>query len=255
MKFSQIDYKNQLMLKYLGYYDGKLDGLNGALQKRGTSKFQKKYGLIVDGKIGIRTQPILNKAFWKLYQTRLTYIGKYKGIIDGIPGRLTIQGTYEVQRENGLKVDKIVGVKTLAKLDKLVAKQKALAQSKGNQLSAHFTRKEFECGCNGVYCNGFPVEPSKVLLKNLEILRAHFGGKPIRIYSGIRCQAYNDSLSNSIKYSKHVQGKAADLQIEGVCDTEAGRLKVVAFWNTINGANYSYQGTSLMGKSVHVDVK
>jgi len=256
MKYNKEDYQNQLMLKELGY-DIKVDGLNGAETKKATKQFQDKKGLVVDGIIGKKTSPILEKEFWKSYQTKLTYLGLYEGIIDGIQGRLTNQGTIDLQRENGLAVDKIVGVKTLAKLDELVANKKALLKSKGDKLSEHFSRKEFECNCveKGLnYCDGHPVEISEVLIANLEILRKHFG-KPITITSGARCQAYNDSLRGSIKHSKHVQGKAADIYIGGVTDSEAGRKKVVAYWLRLAGSNYSYQGTSNMGSAVHVDVK
>ena len=52
----------------------------------------------------------------KQVQQRLKELGYYKGAIDGIFGRQTLQAVKNFQRDYGLVVDGIVGKKTLAKL-------------------------------------------------------------------------------------------------------------------------------------------
>ena len=49
----------------------------------------------------------------------------------------------------------------------------------------------------------------------LEVIRAEFGGKPVRVISGYRPLDYNRALGSE-DTSQHVQGRAADFQIDGV---------------------------------------
>ncbi len=123
----------------------------------------------------------------------------------------------------------------------------------------HFKREEMRCPCGK--CGGFPVEPSEKLMRTLDTdIWEHFQA-PITIVplppndphaggSGVRCQAYNDSLRGSVPNSRHVQGKAADIIVRGFsgsavkayCDSlvKAGKLR---YCYVIGGGN-----------SVHVDI-
>ncbi len=72
------------------------------------------------------------------------------------------------------------------------------------QFTKNFNSKEFECPGSKDH------KISKKLLKKLQELRDMYG-KSIKITSGYRSQAYNDSLKNSVKNSQHVLGLAVDL--------------------------------------------
>ena len=76
-------------------------------------------------------------------------------------------------------------------------------------LSAHFSRKEFECSCG---C-GFDTVDS-VLLEALESIRNHFE-RPVRITSACRCHEHNKKVGGSTN-SQHKKGRAADIQITAV---------------------------------------
>lgn len=52
----------QRVLKYLGLYDGAIDGKIGPRTKEAISEFQKQNDLSVDGKVGPKTWALLKKA-------------------------------------------------------------------------------------------------------------------------------------------------------------------------------------------------
>lgn len=54
--------QKQCLLAYLGYYDGKIDGIWGEKSEEATEKFQWAYGLKVDGVAGKDTQKALRGA-------------------------------------------------------------------------------------------------------------------------------------------------------------------------------------------------
>lgn len=122
----------------------------------------------------------------------------------------------------------------------------------------NFKLEEFRCECVGRYCTEYPKLISVQLLKNLQSVRSHFG-KAITITSGVRCKAFNNSLVGSIPNSRHTMGKALDIYVSGVTDTEDGRRKVMTYWKQLKGYNYTYcnigGSNPNMGNAVHVDVK
>lgn len=75
-------------------------------------------------------------------------------------------------------------------------------------LSPHFSRSEFECQCG---CGFDSVDYE--LLTVLERVREHFR-EPVRVTSGCRCKAHNQSIGGSNK-SKHIQARAVDFQVDG----------------------------------------
>lgn len=118
--------------------------------------------------------------------------------------------------------------------------------------SAHFRKAEFKCKCGGRYCNGYPAgNTSAKLLTILEKIRAHYG-KPVTIRSGQRCKKRNAQVGG-VSNSMHTKGKAADIYIKGICDTAAGRKRVVSYAYKC-GAKYAYANTRQMGTSVHINV-
>lgn len=53
------------------------------------------------------------------------------------------------------------------------------------------------------------------LIKNLEVIRAELGNRPIIIASGYRSPAHNAAI-NGAKNSQHMQGLAADFKVQGL---------------------------------------
>ena len=91
-------------------------------------------------------------------------------------------------------------------------------------ISLHFSRHEFalpedKARAHGCAPADYPPEWGEArlrpLCKALEVIRAEFGGKPVRIISAYRPLAYNRSIGSE-DTSQHVQGRAADFQIDGV---------------------------------------
>jgi uncharacterized protein YcbK (DUF882 family) len=114
----------------------------------------------------------------------------------------------------------------------------------------YFTKDEFRCPCGR--CGGFPVEPNHQLVLLVEEMRQAFG-KPIIIVppdghsggSGVRCIAYNATLSGSASNSRHLQGKAVDFSSPGTsaATIEAYLTKLknagkIRYWYRISAGSY-----------------
>ena len=91
-------------------------------------------------------------------------------------------------------------------------------------ITSHFSRSEFGLseakaarhGCTGADYPAEWVEARLMpLARALERLRAELGGARITVVSGYRPLAYNRALG-SLDTSQHIQGRAADIQVEGV---------------------------------------
>lgn len=250
--------QKQLQLKHLGYYTGKIDGSFGNQSKEATRKFQRAYGLEVDGSFGALTEA-KSILVWKNYQQQLTNKG-YAIAVDGYCGTNTINAIKNFQRDNGLVVDGIIGVNTTKALNS----SNVYMTEKDWSNSKYFKASEFKCPCG---CGAGKVKKS--LVDNLNVMRQHFG-KPITITSGLRCPSFN-KRAGGVSNSKHLTtiGGAVDLYIAGLSDTLEGRKQLVNYWiNTFGNANYSYCNgygktksstsypkSSTMGNAVHVDVK
>lgn len=216
--------QRQLLLTYLGYDPGTIDGLDGQKTRAAVEAFQQDFvGLAVDGVAGAATEKALRHA-----------------VAYGMPEKKQITTT-----EDSTAADK----------DSLTTDK---AGTFWDNLK-HFKREEMRCPCGK--CGGFPVEPAEKLMRTLDTdIWEHFQA-PITIVplppndphaggSGVRCQAYNDSLRGSVPNSRHVQGKAADIIVRGFsgsavktyCDSlvKAGKLR---YCYVIGGGN-----------SVHVDI-
>ena len=216
--------QRQLLLTYLGYDPGTIDGLDGQKTRAAVKAFQQDFvGLAVDGVAGAATEKALRHA-----------------VAYGMPEKKQITTT-----EDSTAADK----------DSLTTDKAGIFWDN----LKHFKREEMRCPCGK--CGGFPVEPAEKLMRMLDTdIWEHFQA-PITIVplppndphaggSGVRCQAYNDSLRGSVPNSRHVQGKAADIivrgffgsAVKGYCDSlvKAGKLR---YCYVIGGGN-----------SVHVDI-
>ena len=86
------------------------------------------------------------------------------------------------------------------------------------KLSPNFSRAEFRCkGCT-------PDKPcprggldtvDAALPAALEVVRERFGGLPVAIHSGHRCEEYNSKVGGAAG-SQHLQGRACDFTVQGV---------------------------------------
>lgn len=200
-------------------------------------------------------------------QQNLQFLGYYKKYIDGVEGIGTKQAYEDFQRDYGLAVDRIYGPKTDAKLIEVIKqKQRELGvkddglvgpitiNAKNSQIKVatwndikYFKPNEFTCKC-GCGLNNIDLK----LVKILDEIREYFG-KPMLVTCGCRCQKYNDSLKGSIKGSKHVRGKAADIWISGVPKSQ---LLAKCQEYVANGrATYTYTNSTNMAKAVHIDIK
>lgn len=233
--------QKQRNLQYIGYYyRGAIDNIAGPLYKQGVGDFQEAYGLVVDRICGPKTTAKLIEVTCQVQKIVGT-------AADGIVGPNTISCIKKYQRNNGLRADGIAGPLTMTKMGIYKTAKRTLAFTE----SKYFNRSEFACECNGKWCNGYNgTDVSPKLLWILEQLRKEFG--QCTITSGIRCKRLNAQVGG-ISGSCHITGKAADFYIPGICDTAAGRKKVVARAYEL-GATYSYANTAGMGNAVHVNV-
>lgn len=111
--------------------------------------------------------------------------------------------------------------------------------------SQHFDSSEFRCPC----CKKV-ITIAPALVYHLELLRAHFGDKPITITSGFRCRKYNDSLAGSSKVSGHMFGQAADIYIPDVSCQD-----IIDRWYIQAGSHgYAYTNNKNMKGVVHVEI-
>ena len=92
---------------------------------------------------------------------------------DGLAGEQTKQKCIEFQKRNGLVPDGICGIKTREKL----------FEQKQEWHFPHFKREEFNCKCG---CGKNNINPKIVQI--LEEIRSHFGGNPLIVTSGTRCE-------------------------------------------------------------------
>ncbi len=81
------------------------------------------------------------------------------------------------------------------------------------KISQHFARSEFACQCGNCPQSQDPTV-DVTLIQILEELRRHFNA-PITVTSGVRCKSHNASVGGSV-FSKHLEGKAADVLLKGV---------------------------------------
>lgn len=108
----------------------------------------------------------------------------------------------------------------------------------------YFDREEFECHCDGKYCDGYPAEPSKILVQVADRVREHFGA-PAIVSSGVRCKTHNANVGG-VANSKHLSGKAMDFCISGKTAEQ-----VLAYVEKQPEINYAY---AIDSEYVHMDV-
>jgi len=126
------------------------------------------------------------------------------------------------------------------------------------QISPHFTLDEFRCHDGTPYPAEWIDERLRPLCAALEALRADLGGRGITILSGYRTPAHNKALrdadgsgSGVAKNSQHVQGRAADITVEGIAPSDVHRAAL----KLIRSGAMQAGGLGLYRGWVHIDVR
>lgn len=193
-------------------------------------------------------------------QHLLAYLGYDVGAVDGLDGPKTKAATSAFQRDfSGLGVDGVAGEATQKALRHAVAygmdKPADSEYSSGAPPDGDFwaeivgfTRNEFACPCPR--CGGFPVEPAERLVRVAVQIREHFGGKPVIVSSGVRCQAHNAELPGSSPTSRHMRGLAMDFAVRGVPVAQVLAYTQQLVAQGVSRYTYEMKGTGY----VHIDV-
>lgn len=194
----------QLLLSYLGYYDGPLDGLWGEQSQRATIDFQRDFAeLPVDGICGDQTEKALKHS-----------------VAYGIGKKSDSTDYTNVQNNN---TENSTDGNTGTFWDEI----------------EYFDRSEFKCKCGGKYCNGYPDEPDERMVRIADQLRKNLG-VPITIVSGLRCKTWN-AIQGGVSNSQHMYGEAADIYANGVSqprvEAELDKIGGVRYHYAIKGSS------------------
>lgn len=217
--------QRQMNLKFLNFYKGNIDGIEGMQAKQATKEFQKAYNLVQDGIYGAKTDS-------KLVSLIKDIQSKIGTSVDGIAGTNTINSCKTYQSNNGLAADGICGTNTRAKL----------AQNDWGSIK-YFKKEEFDCPCCKL--NNINIAVVKVA----DQIREHFGSAAT-VNSGTRCVKHNKEV-DGVADSRHLTGKAIDLYVKGVT---GDRLLAYAQGLVKQGKlRYTYR-ISKNGSAVHIDI-
>lgn len=113
------------------------------------------------------------------------------------------------------------------------------------KLSANFKVSEFACHGSGC-CSSVLIDTG--LVEILQKIRDYFG-KPVIITSGYRCATHNKTVGG-VTGSKHTEGKAADISVQGVTPAE-----VAKYAESIGVRGIGLYETAADGYFVHVDTR
>jgi len=105
------------------------------------------------------------------------------------------------------------------------------------QLTKHFNLREFQCRCCG------QVKVDSRLVDKLQMFR-YVIGRPIIITSGYRCPEHNRAVGGAPK-SKHMEGIAADIRVEGMTPKQVAELADKA----------GFTGIGIYDNFVHLDIR
>ena len=97
---------------------------------------------------------------------------------------------------------------------------KIYQKGSSQNLSANFKAREFDCKGAGC-CSETKVD--ETLVAYLQKVRDKFQ-KPVYIQSGYRCPTHNAKVENAASKSRHMDGMAADIVVEGVDPLEVARF-------------------------------
>lgn len=118
-------------------------------------------------------------------------------------------------------------------------------------VTPHFGLAEFACRDHTAYPLEWLQDRLLPLCETLEIVREAAGGRPLRIISGFRSEAYNRKIGGA-RASQHVQGRAADIQHPKLT---AGELHVLVLDLYRGGKLPRLGGLGAYETFVHCDVR
>lgn len=124
----------------------------------------------------------------------------------------------------------------------------SILKNGNRKLSEHFKVREFRC-----QDGSDPVFIDSELVELLEKIRVHFG-KPVTITSGFRTAAHNATVAKAAKYSQHLYGKAADIQVCGI-SVENVYAYADKLLGNAGGCGIYPPGLGRANGWVHVDVR
>lgn len=228
--------QKQWQLRFLGCYDGAIDGDWGRLSQLGTIRFQQEAGLEVTGIFDEVTED-KSMEWVRAIQEAVSPYGQEPLVIDGLAGPKTMEATKAYQRARKLTPDGIAGPLTRAAID-----NESCAREDFWEMIPHFRREEFACKCGR--CGGFPKEPNRKLVRLAEVVRQHYDA-PVYISSGVRCPQHNAAVGGKVN-SRHLSGNAMDYRVEGQTSAQ-----VLTFVQTLP-VRYAY---AIDGSYVHMDVR
>ena len=113
------------------------------------------------------------------------------------------------------------------------------------QISKNFQYKEFDC--HGKGCCSTTIIDEK-LVGYVQQIRDHFS-KPVTITSPYRCETHNKRVSKATR-SYHMQGRAADIVVQGVSSRE-----VAKYAESIGILGIGLYETSADGYFTHIDTR
>ena len=130
------------------------------------------------------------------------------------------------------------------------------------QFTPHFKLSEF-VSSEAATKQGIENNPSPEAVENLRLLSIHTLeplrealGLPIVITSGYRCKALNDLIAHHSQRSQHMQGRAADLLVQGskfqVQGASPRELLIKAFKTIITSPEIDYDQLIIYPTLIHV---
>lgn len=177
----------------------------------------------------------------KQKQHLLGYLGYYTAAVDGLWGERSRQAVEEFQRDYCQSVDGVWGQETESRILEVIT-----GGEKGDWWKeiTFFSREEFRCKCGGKFCDGYPAEMKRDVVRVAERARKHFG-RPGYVVSGLRCRQHNANVGG-VANSQHMAGEAVDLQIAGI-----GAGELLEFIREQPEVRYAY---AINGSNVHFDI-
>lgn len=182
---------------------------------------------------------------------------------DGDIGPITVKAVAKWQYEHGLDHDGMVGPSTWRAIrDAAPAPPQRQDQQNDTQpdaepdptpasggLSANFSVSEFRCN-DGTAVPARYMPNLRRLVRNLEVLRAAFGGASIHVNSGYRSPTYNRRVGGASN-SQHLYAAAADIVVAG----KTPRQVKAKIEELIRAGSMEDGGVGLYSSFVHYDVR